>query len=342
MPMRNRIRNLFRRNKRKRLASEHVESEATDNSGGDAQNSSNEDEAKKENRVEILPPPPMEGEMPTYFHVGLLAKMCLIHGYSNGLWKLQSTSKTEKDFFLSSFGEGYPTWNSVYGGLEAYKEEGNFHVSLAWLTDGYLLSDLGARGDVLGGMWSSVVKSMLGTSEGCEYQCKVKCAFERNPAKVELYVPIYKDPLFMGYILAEPAKNYLLGYRTVFNVEDKKFSMHALCMGYSSGSTEVGLKLENFETIRGSIFQRIGEKWALALKANLYGNVNAKSVHIGGQYELEPGTSIKAKVRGDTRLGFVFQRKLREDIEVLLHFCFEGKYPINGKHKFGASWYFNM
>jgi len=105
---------LFRKNKRKRLASEN-EPDTTDNSGGDAQTSS-EEEAKKENRVEVLPPPPAEGEMPSYFHVGLLAKMCLIHGYSNGLWKLQSTSKTDKDFFLSSFGEGYPTWNSVYGG----------------------------------------------------------------------------------------------------------------------------------------------------------------------------------------------------------------------------------
>jgi len=162
--MRYRIRNLFRKNKRKRLASEN-EPDTTDNSGGDAQTSS-EEEAKKENRVEILPPPPVEGEMPSYFHVGLLAKMCLIHGYSNGLWKLQSTSKTDKDFFLSSFGEGYPTWNSVYGGLEAYKEEGNFHASLAWLSDGYLLSDLGSRGEALGGTWSSVFKSMLSSSDG--------------------------------------------------------------------------------------------------------------------------------------------------------------------------------
>ncbi|XP_016931732.3 voltage-dependent anion-selective channel [Drosophila suzukii] len=341
MPMRYRIRNLFRKNKRKRLASEN-EPDTTDNSGGDAQNTSSEEEAKKENRVEILPPPPAEGEMPSYFHVGLLAKMCLIHGYSNGLWKLQSTSKTEKDFFLSSFGEGYPTWNSVYGGLEAYKEEGNFHASLAWLSDGYLLSDLGTRGEALGGTWSSVFKSMLSSSDGCEYQCKMKCGFERKPGKIELYVPIYKDPLFMGYFLCEPATNYLMGYRTVLNVEDKKFDMHAFCVGYSNNSTEVGMKLENFENIRGSIFQRIGEKWALALKANLYGNVNAKSVHVGGQYELEPGTLLKAKVRGDTRIGFIFQRRFREDIEALFHVCFEGKDPINGKHKFGASWYFNM
>jgi len=77
----------------------------------------------------------------------------------------------------------------------------------------------------------------------CEYQCKVKCGFERKPGKIELYVPIYKDPLFMGYVLCEPATNYLMGYRTVLNVEDKKFDMHAFCVGYSNNSTEVGMKL---------------------------------------------------------------------------------------------------
>uniref|UniRef100_A0A6P4FRH9 Voltage-dependent anion-selective channel isoform X1 n=2 Tax=Drosophila rhopaloa TaxID=1041015 RepID=A0A6P4FRH9_DRORH len=337
MPTRDRIRNLFRKNKRKRLQSEY----APDTSD-DTQDKSNEDASKKENNVEILPPTPEEGEMPTYFHVGLLAKMCLVHGYTIGRWKLQSTSKTEQDFYLSSFGEGYPTLNSVYGGLEAYKEQGIFHGSLAWLSDGDWLSDLGARGNGLGGIWSAVLKSVVSTSEGCDYQCKLKCGFERKPGKVELYVPIYKEPLLMGYILVEPADHILLGYRTVFNVQDKDFIMNAFCAGYNNDSTEVGLKLENFETVRGSIFQRIGEKWALALKANLYGNVTPKSITVGGQYEWEPGTLLKAKVRGDTRLGFIFQRKIREDIEVLFHVGFEGNDPINGKHKFGTSWYFNL
>ncbi|XP_017111494.1 voltage-dependent anion-selective channel [Drosophila elegans] len=339
MPMRDRIRSLFRRNKRKRLQSDS-DADPVDEGGGGTQEK--EAAAKEENRVEILPPPLMEGEMPSYFHVGLLAKMCLVHGYSIGAWKLQSNSKTDSDFYLSSFGEGYPTWNSVYGGLEAYKEEGNFHASLAWLSDGDMLSDLGARGEGLGGIWSSVLKSVVSTDEGVAYQCKVKCGFERKPGRVELYVPIYKEPLFMGYILVQPANNFLLGYRTAFNVQDRNFIMNAICAGYNNSSTEVGLKLENFQTLRGSIFQRIGEKWAVALKANLYGNVNAKRFAIGGQYEWEPGTLLKAKVRGDTRLGFIFQRKIREDIEVLLHVGFDGKDPINGVHKCGASWYFNV
>ncbi|EDW88001.1 voltage-dependent anion-selective channel [Drosophila yakuba] len=342
MPMRNRIRNLFRRNRRKRFASEYQE--PNDENRGNAQDTGSAEEDKEENKVEILPPPAMEGEMPTYFHVGLLAKMCLTHGYTIGRWKLQCTSKTEKDFYLSSFGEGYPTWNSVYGGLEAYKEQGPFHASLSWLSDGDLLSDLGAHGNALGGSWSAIVKSMVsaGQTDGCKFQCKLKCGFDRNPGKLQIYIPIYREPLLMGYIMLEPAKNYLLGYRTVFNVEDRDFNMHAFCGGFSNDNTEVGLKVENFETLRGSIFQRLGEKWAVALKANLYGNVSARTITVGGQYEWEPGTLLKAKVRGDTRLGFIFQRKLREDIEVLFHVGFDGRDPINGKHKFGASWYFNV
>jgi len=58
-----------------------------------------------------------------------------------------------------------------------------------------------------------------------------------------MYIPIYKEPLLMGYIMMQPVKNYLLGYRTVFNVEDRDFNMHAFCGGYSNDVTEVGLKL---------------------------------------------------------------------------------------------------
>ncbi|XP_017059194.2 voltage-dependent anion-selective channel-like [Drosophila ficusphila] len=306
---------------------------------GERGDKTTEENAEKD--LEFLPPSPVEGEMASYFHVGFLAKMCLIHGYDHGVWKLQTTSKTENDFYLTSFGEGYPTWNSIYGGLEAYQEKGNYHASLAWLTDRSLLSDLGARGEALGGIWSSILKTNLTTSDGCECQCKLKCGFERNPGKVELFVPIYREPLLMGYILIEPATNYLLGYRTVFNVEDRKFEMHAFCAGFSNNSTEVGIKLENFEHLRGSIFQRIGEKWALALKTNLYGNVNARHLSFGGQYEWKPGTLLKAKLRGNSRIAFSFQRRIRKDIAVLFHVGFDGNNPINGKHSIGTSWYFN-
>lgn len=76
-----------------------------------------------------------------------------------------------------------------------------------------------------------------------EFQTKIKCGFERNPVKMELVVPIYKEPLFMGYILLAPVENWLLGYRLVYNLEEKGFDMHAMCLGYYSDRTEVGLKL---------------------------------------------------------------------------------------------------
>lgn len=76
-----------------------------------------------------------------------------------------------------------------------------------------------------------------------QFSSKLKCGFERNPWKVELEVPIYKQPHFMGYLLVAPAENFLLGYRTVFNVEDRNFAMHGFCLGYDNKTTEVALKL---------------------------------------------------------------------------------------------------
>lgn len=154
--MRERLRHLFRRNRRKRYTEAPPHEEEPPPA---------EEAPKKENQTEIIPPPAVEGEMATYFHVGLMAKMCLIHGYKNGIWKLQTTSKTESDFYLSTFGEGYPGITSVYGGMEAYKEVGNYHSSFSWLTDREFLSDLGAHGEGLGGLWHSVLKSALATAE---------------------------------------------------------------------------------------------------------------------------------------------------------------------------------
>lgn len=47
----------------------------------------------------------------------------------------------------------------------------------------------------------------------------------------------------MGYFLVSPFKNWLAGYRAVFNLVDKGFDKHALSLGYYNGITEVGLKL---------------------------------------------------------------------------------------------------
>lgn len=76
-----------------------------------------------------------------------------------------------------------------------------------------------------------------------QFKCKLQAAYERRPFKLELIVPIYKEPLFKGYVLFAAANDWLLGYRTVYNLEEKGFDKHALCVGYSNETTELGLKL---------------------------------------------------------------------------------------------------
>ncbi|KAH8244378.1 hypothetical protein KR026_007971 [Drosophila bipectinata] len=298
-----------------------------------------------ENLMEKMPLKAEEGEMKTYFHVGLMAKMCLISGYKNGPWKLLTTTKTEEDLFLSSFGEGYPSMNDVYGGIEAYKEFGNYHTALAWLTDELLLADIGARGEALEGKWKFILKSSFGISEErkLDYLCKCKLDIDRNPIRMELVVPIYKEPLLLGYLTVTPVENFILGCRGAYDWENKKIIRHALCAGFQNESTEVGLKLENFKEVRGSIFQKIGEQWAVALKANLYGEeVDARKIIVGCQYEFEPGHMLKARVRGDTFVGLVYQKKLREDVEMLFHGGIEARDPLNGNYSIGTSWVFNI
>ncbi|KAH8374229.1 hypothetical protein KR200_004681, partial [Drosophila serrata] len=300
-------------------------------------------EPSMENPREILPPPVLEGEMPTYFHVGVLAKLSLLDGYNNGVWRLQTTTRTENDLYLSGFGGGYPLITNACGGMEVLQEMGPYHASLCWLTDQEFLSDVGVQGVAFGGQWISVCKlGAANMADEWQFTGKLKCGFDLNPVKVELEIPIYRQPLFKGYLMLAPAKHFLLGYRTVFDLGVRKFGMHAFCMGFDYQTTEVALKLENFNQLRGSIFQRLGENWAFALKTDLYGNVGQKNFHIGCQYEWEPGSLIKAKITGDARLGFIYQRKLSKGIEVLFNCCFDGKDPLNGDIRLGAAWYFNV
>lgn len=101
------------------------------------------------------------------------------------------------------------------------------------------------------------------------------------------------------------------------------------------------LSRENFKDLRGSIFQRMGEGWAFAVKTNLYGDDGTVKFAIGGQYDLQNGTLIKARIREDANVGIVYQTKLSENVEVQYHMGFEGKDPIKGQHKIGVAWSFN-
>uniref|UniRef100_A0A6P4FK52 Voltage-dependent anion-selective channel n=1 Tax=Drosophila rhopaloa TaxID=1041015 RepID=A0A6P4FK52_DRORH len=329
-----RILNWFRRNrKRNRPAPE----DTSKDDKGDKKDTAEED--LKEIDVEI-PLPPGEGEMPSYFHVGSAAKDCLITGYKLGAWQLQCTTKTNQDFYLSTFGEGYPTIDSVFGGVEALKESDNWSASLGWLTTNEYVSEVGVRAMGLGSQWYALLKSMIGTKDEVTFKSKLKCGFERNPVKVEVVVPLYNEPLLLGYVVVAPFENWLLGYRASYNMDDKGFDKHALCLGYNNGTTEIGLKLENFQDLRGSIFQRIGERWAFAIKSNLYNSENVKQFAIGVQYDFQNGSLLKAKLRHDSRIGFVYQSKLGENVDIMYHAAFDGVDPIGGNHKIGVAWHF--
>ncbi|XP_017111492.1 voltage-dependent anion-selective channel [Drosophila elegans] len=341
--MNQRLRNLFRRNKMRARPTTYPKDGKSDEKKEEqeAEKQKSSEASDQEVEVEIIPPPPAEGEMPSYFHVGALAKECLLTGFKLGAWQLQCTTRTNKDCYLSSFGEGYPTVDSVFGGLEAFQEIGNCSVSLGWFTNNEFLSEIGVRAMSLGSQWYALLKSTMGTKDEVTFKTKLKCGFERDPVKVELVVPLYKEPLCMGYILVAPIENWLLGYRTVYNLDDQGFDKHALCLAYNDGITEVGLKLENFGDLRGSIFRRFGEGWAFAIKSNLYGSENVKQFAIGVQYALQNGTLLKAKVREDSRIGFVYQSKIGENVDVMYHAAFDGVNPIDGNHRIGVSWHFH-
>nr|XP_043068525.1 voltage-dependent anion-selective channel-like [Drosophila bipectinata] len=290
-----------------------------------------------------MPPPLEEGQVYSYFHVGSLAKECLAKGYRLGVWELDSTTKTKHDIVLGSFGEGNPTLTPASGGIELYKEWPVFHAVCTWLTANAYLADVGARGGVLGGSAYATLKTTISPQEEeSKFKARIKLGLERSPGKVELIVPVYKEPLLMGYAVVTPTENTALGYRSVYNVDKKQFAMHAFCLGYHNETTEVGLKLENFKTLRGSVFQRLGEKLAFALKMTIIGaEENATSnITIGTQYEFSPGHLLKARLRDDSQFGIVYQSRLAETVDVMYHVGCELKDPINGEHKIGVAWSF--
>lgn len=133
-------------------------------SGQDAQQDGKQDaEAMDE---EILPPKTLPGEMPTYFHVGSLAKECLLRGFKIGKWQIKTTTQTNKNLILSSYGESYPKMDNVFGGFEAYQELGDFHLTLDWLTNKDCMADVGMFSELLGGTVYSTLKTLTSQNEG--------------------------------------------------------------------------------------------------------------------------------------------------------------------------------
>ncbi|KAH8244206.1 hypothetical protein KR026_002326 [Drosophila bipectinata] len=298
------------------------------------------EESEKRESETILPQPPVFGEMPTYFHVGGYAKECLLRGYEIGAWKIQCRSEFN-DLTLSTYGEGYPKLSDIFGGFEAYKKLGNWHVAVGWLTDKHILAHVGLKNKWLGGLCYSNFKCSGSIEDSSDFKCQLKTGIENNPFKLELILPLHKQSFIKGYALMVPNEKWILGYRTVYNCDEKAFDKHAICVGFNNGNSEFCIKLENLKDLRVSIFQRMGDSWAFALKMSSYGNEGQSKFAFGGQYEFDDGSMLKAKICEDANMGVVYQTSVGKNIGVQYHFGFEGKSPLDGEHKIGASWSFN-
>ncbi|XP_068143624.1 voltage-dependent anion-selective channel-like [Drosophila tropicalis] len=310
----------------------------------DAAEDAHEDEdeqAGSEEEPELIAPPPLEGQMASYFNVGGWAKECLIRGYKYGVFYMECGTRTNNDVGLTTFGSANPDFKNIFGGVEIRKQFGAFHLSQNWLSNNEWLSEAGVDTPMAGGIFSALLRTTYSKHENFDIKAKVKTGFELSPIKMEFVLPVVNEPKLMGYFVVAPATNWLLGYRAVYNLEEKGFDKHAFCLGYDNGSSEIGLKLENFQDVRGSIFQRFGEQFALALKMNLYGGGETRRIAFGGQYMLDSGSLLKAKVREDGSIGLVYQSKLNDNMEINYHFGFEGKSPIDGDHKIGVAWIIN-
>ncbi|ALC38689.1 CG17139, partial [Drosophila busckii] len=324
--------------KRRREGAED-DTDDTDESG-ESENQGNESgEPAYTEEEEVMPPPLLEGEMPTFFHIGILAKECLIHGYKIGAWHLSTLSKTNKDIDLSSFARAKPDCDTILGGIGTRYKLGPLFLTHDWQTDNIVGTKVGILNKAAGGQILALLRGSYGIDNDDGFKLEGRFGFERSPLKTEIIAPIYNLPKLMGYVLAQPLDNWVLAYRAVYDVDNMGFDKHAVCVGYTNGDTEVGLKYENFQDLRGSLFQRLGEKWAVALKANLYGE-GEKKFAVGGQYRINDTALVKAKIRQDCHFGLVYQIKLAMSTEILYHFGFNAKDPINGPHKLGVSWNF--
>lgn len=93
---------------------------------------------------------------------------------------------------------------------------------------------------------------------------------------------------------------------------------------------------EDFKDWRGSIFQRLGKRWAVAFKADLY-TEEPRQYAVGGQYQINDNSLLKATVRDNGFLGLVYQLNLTENIGITYHVGLELKDPIKGEHRVGIS-----
>ncbi|XP_064541972.1 voltage-dependent anion-selective channel-like [Drosophila montana] len=297
---------------------------------------SNKAEEKPPNPEETIPPPPLEAEMPTFFHIGGWAKQCLVSGYEFGAWHFDCSTGAGDNIGLYSFGAGRPEFKDVSGGVGIREKVGIFNMSQGWQSGG-ILGTLGLRSPLVDGVANAMLRGIYDIQGEDGAKIELYSGYEHSPVKFDMIIPILNVPRLMGYVLLQLAENYLLAYRTVYNFDDSAFEKHALCAGFNNDKTELSLKFEDFKDWRVSIFQRIGERWAVALKADIYSEDDME-IAIGGQYEVHENALLKMKVRYDGFLGLAYQVHLSENIAIRYHAGLNVSDPIKGDHKIGLSW----
>ncbi|XP_034100439.2 uncharacterized protein LOC117565450 isoform X1 [Drosophila albomicans] len=289
---------------------------------------------KDEMKHTEYPPLPL---MMTFFQMGYLAKQCLNQGYGKGVWNIECISST-KNISFHTYGAAIPDIGDVVGAVELSEKLGNINLSQTWRTDAWA-SSIQAIGEAIGANLYTLLQGEFPKEEDAAPKVELLAGFERAPLKSEIIIPVLHSPKFMGYLLLQPIEHFLFGGRLEFDVEQRQIDMHALCVGYVDDTTEYMLKLEKFKDLRGSVFQRLGDKWAVALKANLFGE-NMKAFTVGGQYQVDEKTLLKARISDDCQVGFVCQIKVTDNIEGIYYFGFDGNSPMSGDHKVGISWSF--
>ncbi|XP_030557357.1 voltage-dependent anion-selective channel-like [Drosophila novamexicana] len=295
-----------------------------------------DDEPRSSSDGEVIPKQPLEGEMPTFFHVGKWAKQCLTTGYDFGAWHIDCTTNVSEKLGLYSFGSARPDVRNVAGGVGIREKLGIFNLYQTWQTNG-LLSTLGVRTEAAGGLANAMLRATYIPQNNDGVNVELYTGYERPPVKLDVIIPVLNVPKFMGYVLLHLADNYMFAYRSVYNINDMEFEKHVLCVGYQNENTEYGLKLENFKELRGSLFQRVGERWAFALKAHLY-REQGRHFSVGGQYKIHEDGLLKMRVRENGFMGLVYQAILSENIDVMYHVGINAKSPLDGNHKFGVAW----
>lgn len=75
-------------------------------------------------------------------------------------------------------------------------------------------------------------------------QANIDIGLEQYPVKVEVVVPLkMPTPKITGYVVVYPATNFLLGYRSSYDLDVSRFEKHSFGACYRSDETELALKL---------------------------------------------------------------------------------------------------